>query len=216
MSSTIRNADLLQTLPFVLSNDETYHQLAAVIAEQLRKMAESVDDVTVYAAIDRLPESLLDLLAYDFKIDWWRPDASIEEKRTVLQNSWYVHRHIGTPSAIERAIVDYFGGGKVSEWPEYGGDPFHFRITSENNSLIVENYAEFMSVLNAVKRVSAVLDSITSVLAHEQQLYIGMAMRVAKTGSASMDPVEITVYTMLADENDLALTDEFGTVLIDA
>ena len=38
--SSIRDANLLTMLPFVLNSNATYHQFASVIADQLRKAAE--------------------------------------------------------------------------------------------------------------------------------------------------------------------------------
>lgn len=190
--SNIYSADLLQTLPSVLNSDETYHQLASVVATQLHKLAEESDKATIYARIEQMPEALLDCLAHDFKIDWWDPDATLEEKRVSLKSSWYIHQHLGTRSAVEQVLTDYFGGGIVKEWPEYNGQPFHFQVESGNNTLIVENYAEFLRVLGIVKRASAVLDHVISDLEHQSNLYVGMAMQIGKTVSYEMNPVVTT------------------------
>lgn len=208
-------SNFLRTLPTVLQNDPHMQALAAAIAAELEKLAREPRLAQIYTRIDELDETMLDALAADFKVDWWRPEATLEEKRNALKMSWYVHKHLGTKSAIETAVADYLGTGKVEEWFEYGGQPHHFRVASENNTAIITNYDAFMSVLEVVQRRSSVLEHITALLHHTHALYIGTAMRVGKVGSISMEPADISGYIMLADEDGNVLADENGVVLID-
>lgn len=208
-------SNFLRTLPTVLQNDPHMQALAAAIAAELEKLAREPRLAQIYTRIDELDETMLDALAADFKVDWWRPEATLEEKRNALKMSWYVHKHLGTKSAIETAVADYLGTGKVEEWFEYGGQPHHFRVASENNTAIITNYDAFMSVLEVVQRRSSVLEHITALLHHTQALYIGTALRVGKVGSVEMEPADISGYIMLADEDGNVLADENGVVLID-
>jgi phage tail P2-like protein len=214
MSKYSLNADnFLRTLPEVLQNDPSIQALASAIASELETLAQKVQLAEIYTHIDDLDETMLDALAADFKVDWWRPDASISEKRAALKASWYIHKHLGTKSAIETAVADYLGDGKVEEWFEYGGKPYHFRVSSKNNANIVAQYDSFMAVLDVVKRCSAVLDHISAQLAHSQKFYVGMAMKVAKTGAITCEPVDVSDVTLLTDENGVPLLDESGIML---
>ena len=121
-------ANLLRVFPPVLQKDKKMVALAKAAADQLVAVSQKIDLVNIYTRIDELPEDLLDILAYDFKVDWWDPDYTIEEKRQTLKDSWYVHRHLGTKAAVETAISAVFKNSKVEEWFEYGGEPYHFRI----------------------------------------------------------------------------------------
>ena len=120
--------NLLRTLPEVLRNDDRMLALATGIANQLAARTEEIECLALYVNIDTLPEDLLDILAYDFKVDWWDPDYTIEEKRQVLRESWIVHRTFGTKGSIERAITAIYPGSVVREWFQYNGDPFHFKL----------------------------------------------------------------------------------------
>ncbi|NCE66053.1 phage tail protein I, partial [Pseudoflavonifractor sp. 524-17] len=60
--------------------------LAQAIAELLARRKEEIDRLLIYPAIDRLDEPLLDILARDFKVDWWDADYSVEEKRRTLKD----------------------------------------------------------------------------------------------------------------------------------
>ena len=207
-------SNFLRALPTVLKNDPNMQAMATAIADELEKLTGETRMAQIYTRIDELDETMLDALAADFKVDWWRPDATLEEKRYALKMSWYVHKHLGTKSAIETAVADYLGSGKVEEWFEYGGQPHHFRVASENNTAIITNYDAFMAVLEVVQRRSSVLEHIISVLTHTQNLIFGTTMRVGKKGIVKTEPVEINGYAMIADEDGNVLADENGNVLI--
>ena len=65
---TVEN--LLRTLPDVLKNDESMAALAAAIAQVLSARPSEIRNLMIYPRIEELPEDLLDILAYDFKVDW--------------------------------------------------------------------------------------------------------------------------------------------------
>lgn len=120
--------NLLRTLPDVLKNDKKMCALATVIADLLSGQVDEIRKLKIYSQIDNLPEPLLDILAYDFKVDWYGYDYDIDVKRAQLKDSFNVHRHLGTRGAAERALSDIYPGTEAEEWFEYGGDPYHFRV----------------------------------------------------------------------------------------
>ena len=63
--------NMLASLPLVLQQDKSMMALADGIAELLSQRPDEIDHLRIYSAIDRLPEQILDILAYDFKVDWW-------------------------------------------------------------------------------------------------------------------------------------------------
>ena len=78
MSSNIFEADLLQSLPAVLKNDETTFALACAIAKELHALLNQTPMATLYPCIDTLPEEVLDVIAHDFKVDWYDYDYTLE------------------------------------------------------------------------------------------------------------------------------------------
>lgn len=168
--------NLMATLPQVLQNDPDLAALASSIADILAKRKEEIRRVAIYSRIDDLPEDLLDILAYDFKVDWYNPDYPIEVKRALLKSNWNVHRRLGTKWAVENIITTYFGDGYVDEWFQYGGDPGHFRVYSSNPSLNENKFAEFLSLLSKVKRASSQLDGVFITLAGQLNLHTGVAL----------------------------------------
>ena len=121
--------NLLRTFPMALAGDPTAAALAQITARLLASRPPEIDRLRIYPDIGRLDEALLDILAYDFKVDWWDPDYSLEEKRRTLSDSWRVHKMLGTRAAVETAIRAIYPKTEVKEWFEYeGGKPYHFKL----------------------------------------------------------------------------------------
>lgn len=127
--SGISPGAFLRQFPMALQPDSGMMLLAEVIARALAVRWGEAGLGTLYASVDELPEQLLDILAYDFKVDWWDADYSLEEKRRTLKDSWRVHKLMGTKAAVETAISAIYPDTKISEWWEYGGRPYHFKIS---------------------------------------------------------------------------------------
>lgn len=142
--------NLLASLPRVLQEDKSMYALASSVARLLSARARELDALRIYAQIDTLPEELLDILAYDFKVDWWNGDYTLEEKRRTLKDSWRVHRMLGTKAAAETAISAIYPNTQVQEWFEYGGQPYFFRVIIDaTNEGISKERRD--AVLNRVK-----------------------------------------------------------------
>lgn len=120
--------NMLRVLPDVLRNDDNMRALATAIADSLAARTGEITDLQIYTRIDTLPEELLDILAYDFKVDWWSADYSVEEKRQTLKDSWAVHKTLGTKGAVEKALSAIFPQTRVKEWYEYDGNPYMFKV----------------------------------------------------------------------------------------
>ena len=210
---SITSEALLAALPRVIQEDPVTLGLASAISAELNAAVCKISLANIYANIDSMDESLLDILAKDFKVDWWRADAPIEEKRYTLKTSWYIHKHLGTKAAVETAIRDFIGSGVVEEWYEYGGKPHHYRIKDGNNTAIAENYSQFLSVLRVVSRGSSVLDHITALLEYSQTIYVGMCLRIRKSVEIGCATPDIKIYKFLLDENDNRLLTPDGGLI---
>lgn len=124
----ISKENLLRVFPPYLATDERQYSLAKLTAEELEARAEETKLAAIYQNIDALPEWALDRLAYDFKVDWYDPEYTIEEKRATIKSAWRVHRILGTKAAVEEAISAIYPKTKVEEWFQYGGQPYHFKL----------------------------------------------------------------------------------------
>lgn len=155
--------NLLRALPEVLRNDDNMLALATAVAAALSARTEEIAGLLIYTQIDQLPEDLLDILAYDFKVDWYDPTyMTLAEKRQTIKDSWYVHKHLGTKGAVERALSAVYGSAKVVEWFEYAGGPYHFKINIDANydEIDQDKYVRVLALVNYYKNLRSVLDEV--------------------------------------------------------
>ncbi len=121
--------NILASFPIALQGDASAAALGAITARLLARRPEEISQLRIYPMIDQLPERLLDILAYDFKVDWWDPNYTLAEKWRTLKDSWRVHKMLGTRAAVEMAIRAVHPNTEVLEWFEYeGGKPYHFKL----------------------------------------------------------------------------------------
>lgn len=160
---SVNTASLLSIFPPALKKSPDYCTLAQAIAPELYRAFLLTRQAEVLCRVDELPEDVLDALAYDLDVFWWRPDATLAEKRVGIKQALMSHRRLGTTQAVQDAINAYFGGGSVEEWFEYNDDPFYFRIYGANVAPGTSAYAAFLRTVDGVKRCSAVMSTITGV-----------------------------------------------------
>jgi phage tail P2-like protein len=168
-------ANLLRTLPEVLRNDDNMLALASSISDILSSRVSEIESLRIYTRIDELPEDLLDILAYDFKVDWYGYDYGIEAKRSLIKNSFNVHRHLGTWGAVEKALSDIYPGSEVEEWFEYGGDPFYFRVLLDvTNQRVAITHDEIIRTLYIYKSLRSHLQDNAVIYRSRVHIAIGV------------------------------------------
>lgn len=163
MNRGITKENMLFTLPLALRGDISTEALAAATAEKLADRLAELDRLRIISNIDNLEEALLAILARDFKVDWYDPDYSLEEKRRTVKSSWRVHKTLGTKAAVETAIRAIYPLTTVEEWFEYGGEPYHFRldINITNDNIDSEKQRRVLERLNFYKSLRSHNDGVT-------------------------------------------------------
>lgn len=152
--------NLLETFPYGLARDENKEALADVVAAELVKLLCSVDKSLIYTRIDELDEAVLDILAYDLKVDWYDTEAGIENKRQAIKECILVHKFKGTKYAVETAMRSMYDKVAVSEWFEYGGEPYHFRIAIYASTNDAGKRSKIIGKLQYAKNLRSVLDEV--------------------------------------------------------
>lgn len=124
----IKEADFLVTFPQALKQDESMVALGRLIADELHITAKETEKNVIYADIDSLSETWLDVLAYDLHVDWYDYNYPVELKRKLIRNSVKVHQKLGTRYAVQTVLKDVYNTATIKEWFEYNGAPYTFRI----------------------------------------------------------------------------------------
>lgn len=161
-------------LPNNLASQIEVQALAYAIGRQIDTICAYADNARVYAALSNVPEIVLDILAAELRTPAYREDYSINVKRALIEGTIIFYAKMGTPSAVNRIIRAIFGTGYIKEWFDYGGEPYHFKAYTTNPTVTQAGVAEFIKVLNTVKRLSAWLDEIILALSTDaMNTYIG-------------------------------------------
>jgi phage tail P2-like protein len=77
---------------------------------------------------DTCPASHLPWLAWSFRVEEWNSVWDEATKRAVIKASPDVHRHKGTRFAIDKALGALNLPLTLTEWFQYSGQPYTFRI----------------------------------------------------------------------------------------
>lgn len=167
----LQDLDILKFQTQHMQKDPTTMAMSAALNPIFQEIAEEIKQSLIFSRVDELPEKLLDELAWELKIDWYDATAAIEIKRALIKSSDKVHMYLGTPYAVELVIQDYFGDGFVQEWFDYGGNPYMFKVVTNNVSVSGELANQFIKVLNAVKNRRSHLEEIIIALSGEMNNY---------------------------------------------
>lgn len=161
MSESIYDSDFTKYLPQPLTHDPKMIALAKAVANELLTVSGAVENVLIYSRIDDLPEELVDVLAYDFHIDWYDYTYPLAAKRDLLKSSVRVHKKMGTKYAVEKALSALYPESEVEEWFQYEGEPGHFHIICDvTNSRITASYSDIVRAVKLYKRLSAHMDEV--------------------------------------------------------
>ena len=170
--------EFARLLPTWMRGDLADAALAQGVDEVMRDLAPQVAVLSAWDCLDQLPDAYLDELAWALDVRWYDSGASHDTKVDLVRNSDMVHRKLGTVGAVESVVSSYFGAGRVMEWPDYDGQPHHFKVFTTDPSAVGENLPRFLDMLRKVKRLSSVFDGIMIGLTGEQTAQYGMVTKV--------------------------------------
>lgn len=155
--------NLLKAFPYSLACDDDKQKLAESIADDIARLVSNADLARILPRIDELPEEVLDILAADFKVEWYEVNAPISFKRKTIKECILVHKFKGTKYAVETALHSVFTDAKVEEWFEYGGEPFHFKLMVYGSSGS-SNLKNLVARIQYAKNLRSVMDNTVFVI----------------------------------------------------
>lgn len=169
------DGQITDILPENIKDDVQVQALSHAIGQANQKLMDYAKLSIIDTAINELPDEVLDLLALELRSQYYTQSLDIKVKREIIKNTLVWYTKAGTASAVEEMVNTVFGYGKVTEWFDYNGEPFHFKILTD--TVLTEDITDlFSSAINQVKNVRSVLDAIDIVRSSEQTLYAGGEM----------------------------------------
>lgn len=176
----LREIEPLKLMPQTFRGDVQIQAASYALRETARVLLQKIDPVTVYAGVDILPEQIVDLLAVEFRAQYYDTSLPVEEKRKAVKKALLWHCRAGTVSAV-RELTDLVwrsDSAQVQEWFDYGAAPYLFRVLLGTDMRIDEDKIDaFLAALWKVKNTRSHLEAIAFRRQINHTLYIGSAMR---------------------------------------
>lgn len=172
MIKNLRDARIKDGVPKIIAKQDWVVIMSEVMGILQEKLLDFTDQSQIYTAIDTLPERLLDILAVNWKVEWYDNDYDIEQKRRVIKSAIQIRRQMGTVAAVRSTLESIFRSAKIVEWFESGGEPGTFEVEI-SSSFTQKDYETFTRLIDTTKRASAHLRSIRSVSRIDEQVHIG-------------------------------------------
>lgn len=152
----------VQLLPEALGKDPCIRALSYALQRQTEKLLEQIGRTAVYAAVDILPEDILDILAAELRAQYYDAAMEIEMKRTTVKKALLWYEKAGTLKTVKELTQIVWGENVISEWFEHDGRPYTFwlEVMALDAWITDQGMADFMAALQKVKNTRSLLDRI--------------------------------------------------------
>ncbi len=155
-----------------LAGDERFTRLATLAAERFAQL--DLTALLIYL-VDLVDTSALPSLAEQFHVqglEGWLFARDERQKRDLIKQAIELHRYRGTPWAVRQVLKILALDGDISEWFEYGGDPYFFRmdVTLETRGLTEDEFNALIALIHEYKNVRSKLEMLTVWLINQSQI----------------------------------------------
>ena len=156
----LKDSLFIDILPGHLETAEV-RALAYAIGQQVRQICSYADKSRTYAALASTPSAVLDVLAAELRTPAYDEALPVETKRELISGTLTFYTHMGTPAALEQLISTLFARGRVSEWYDYNGSVYHFKVQIDIAADTVDDArrAQVQAWVNQYKNQRSILDS---------------------------------------------------------
>lgn len=167
------DSNITDILPESLSKKPEVVALGYALNKAIQRLLGYCQNIGIYDSIDTLPEQVLDLLALEFKTQYYDDAFSIEVKRTLIKNTlnWYMYS--GTVTAVTEMVTSVFGDGEIEEWFDYDGEPYHFKVRTSNINSTDEMIQLVTNLVKSVQNVRSQLEEVTVEVMQQLPLFYG-------------------------------------------
>ena len=104
MAKVIERLSLMDISPPSITSDRKAQDIITAIDPELLNVSHEIREAFIISRINELPEEALDLLAWQWHVDFYELAHSLEAKRAMVLKSISWHRKKGTRGAIIEAL----------------------------------------------------------------------------------------------------------------
>lgn len=157
-------------LPPPLAGDERFRALGKTAA---RISDIDLSPLLVYL-VDTVNATALPHLAEQLHLlgEGWQFARDDDERRRLLKRAVELHRYKGTRWAIQQVLETLALSGQISEWFEYGGQPYHFRINVDlaTRGIDEATFDALVALITEYKNVRSHLELLSLSLVNRSQV----------------------------------------------
>ncbi|WP_337883011.1 phage tail protein I [Chromobacterium haemolyticum] len=155
------------TVPNILANDERFGHLAQLTT---RLGDADLSTLLVYL-VDQVDAGWLPALAEQFHVagdEGWRLSQGERQQRELIKQSIHLHRSKGTRWSLQQVLATLALSGQISEWFEYAGKPYHFKIRIDlaARGIDAATLTALEAMINEYKNARSVLERLALVLSN--------------------------------------------------
>lgn len=194
-------------VPAFILNDKNGRAVAKAIEAAMQYMNDRIfEGVRIIYDYDVMPEWRLDELAWEYNIPY-DYTADVETKRKWVSEAYTLSRMIGTKESIIKYMEAFFDTATLEEYWEYGGDPFHFRMSFEG--FYTQEKTDWITmVVNKAKSLRSILDKYTFNASMKHNLQTRSAIYEIIKGKYQVSMENTAELDCYCDENGDMLLDE--------
>lgn len=152
------NGATFASMPPNMQTAENY-AFGCAIDRQMAKLNHFSERIRMWTDLEHADPGYYGHMAASIRALYYNSSYDDETKRNILKNAMNVNRYSGSRKGIEQLMSDIYGQAEFHPWYEYGGRPYHFKITTD--TVLTEDMMErFAEILERVKRLRSILDDV--------------------------------------------------------
>ena len=164
------NLESIKLLPQFMQKDKFNRSLCKLIDFYFKDMSLLAVKQSYWNVLDKLSDTELDHIAYELNIDWYDSNADKKQKIETIKLSTSIFEKRGTKWTVENALKVIFNSGEVTEWFEYGGKPFTFKIDLMSQ-VTKDNLKKFYDIVDLVKNTRSSIEVLNVISESKNQTY---------------------------------------------
>lgn len=205
----IKDAAILDILPDTFSSAEG-KAFSAAVQRLTAELYKKVAIMLFWGDIDNASPVVLDAMAAELDAPFYASDLPVEQKRSIIAAAFSYNSRIGTVGAVQTILNAAFGGGEITEWFKYDGEPYHFKLNLPIefggkfiSRVLIEN---FYKMLEKAKNKRSKLDEFTIETMANLSLNIVMALGKIKKKNTIPTVAPATNITAICSEKLISKT----------
>lgn len=152
--------EALKLLPISLQSDPVVIAMYEAAVIQLQEIFDEAEILFDLLTIDKAPEELLDLLAFEKHVDFYDKELSVQQKRDFIKLSVGWHRKKGTRGAVEEVVSIVYPNAEVVEWFENNSNPYLFSVYINEPYIQAKDHKRLLKLIAATKNKRSWLEYI--------------------------------------------------------